>query len=225
MAESAVLGVLLAGGQSRRMGGGDKCLMQLAGKSLLDHAIEFLRPQVSALALSANGDPARFADWSLPIISDDASLAKGPTDGERNGRSDAGYLGPLAGIAACLDWAAAQSPTWDLIATVPTDAPFLPNDLIARLVEARSQSRSDLARAVSLTIDGNRRAQPVIGLWPTELRHDLRAALADGVRKVDIWTAKHSLAEATFPTNRYDPFFNINRPEDLAIAEKIIRSL
>ncbi len=187
------------------MGGGDKCLLPLAGRPLIDHCIERLGPQVDRLIISANGDPARFAAWDLPVIADQGS-----------------DLGPLGGIAAALDWAAAQTPAWPLIATVPTDAPFLPTDLIARLGTAKSAIGADLACAVR-TKNGSERTQPVIGLWPTSLRHDLRDALDEGLRKVDKWTARYSLAQAPFSADNFDPFFNINRREDLAEADRNFR--
>lgn len=187
------------------MGGGDKCLLPLAGQTVLDHVIDRMRPQVGGLILSANGDPARFSAWGLPVIAD--------TNAD---------LGPLGGIAAALDWAAAQIPAWDLIATAPTDAPFLPIDLVTRLGAARSAAGADLACATMIDRNGARRSQPVIGLWPTALRGDLHAALKDGVRKVDAWTSRHKLAEAPFSATARDPFFNINRQEDLDEAERIL---
>jgi molybdenum cofactor guanylyltransferase len=195
-----VAGVLLAGGLSRRMGGGDKCLRPLAGRTILDWVIERARPQVRALALNANGDPERFAAFDLPVVAD----------------SVAGFAGPLAGVLAGLDWAADAVPGATHVASFATDAPFLPTDLVARLAAAVADGRHDLACAMSL-----RQAHPVFGLWPVERRAALGAALADGVRKVDVWTARYRLAAVEFPAEPVDPFFNTNRPEDLAEAERL----
>lgn len=198
----AVVGVLLAGGQSRRMGGGDKCLRPLAGKPILQRIVERLRPQVRRLVLNANGDPARFADYGLPVMGDSVE----------------GFAGPLAGVLAGLDWAAANAPDCAMIVTVPTDAPFLPLDLVARLVAAVGEGRADLACAAS-----NGQAHPVVGLWPVALRDDLRHAMTvEAIRKVDRWTARHRLVTVAFPSVPVDPFLNVNRPEDLAEAERIL---
>lgn len=204
---SDVLGVLLAGGASRRMGGGDKCLQSLAGRSILEHVIERVAPQVGRLVLNANGVPGRFAATGLEVIADAAG--------------DAPLLGPLAGVAACLDWAAGATPPWSRIATFPADAPFLPDDLVVRLKAAADEEGADLARAQGIF---GGRAQPVIGLWPIKLREDLRQALNDGIRKVDRWTARHSMVEVPFAGGPPDPFFNINRAEDLAAAEQWLAS-
>ena len=169
-----IVGLLLAGGQSRRMGGGDKCLRPLAGRPLLDHVIKRLKPQVAALVLNANGDPARFAGFGLPVVAD--SLAD--------------FAGPLAGILAGLDWAAANRPDCPMIVSAATDAPFLPHDLVARLADGMRAAGADLACAAS-----HGRAHPVIGLWPVRLRDELRRALvAEDIRKVDAWTGRYRLA-------------------------------
>ena len=195
-----IAGVLLAGGQSQRMGGGDKCLRLLAGKPILAHIIERAQPQVAALVLNANGDPARFAAFGLPIAADGV----------------AGFAGPLAGVLAGLDWAAENLPGATHVASFATDAPFLPRDLVAMLREGMRAGIFDLACAGS-----GGRTHPVFGLWPLALREDLRAALASGVRKVDQWTAGYRLVEVEFPAAPIDPFFNANRPEDLAEAERL----
>jgi len=195
-----VAGVLLAGGQSQRMGGGDKFLRLLAGKPILAHVIERARPQVTALVLNANGDPKRFADFGLPVVADETS----------------GFVGPLAGILAGLDWTAANIPDATHVASFATDAPFLPRDLIAAFREAMRMGIYDLACAAS---DG--RTHPVFGLWPVAVRDDLRAALASGLRKVDQWTAGYRLVEVEFLAVPVDPFFNANRPEDLEEAERL----
>jgi molybdenum cofactor guanylyltransferase len=200
-----VIGLLLAGGQSRRMGGGDKTLRVLDGVSLLERVIERLRPQVDALVLNANGDPARFAEFALPVVAD----------------SVPGFAGPLAGVLAGLDWAAVHRPDSTFMASVATDAPFLPADLVARLAAARQAAEADLACASSAG-----RAHPVFGFWPLRLREDLRRAIVDdGVRKVDEWTARHRLVTVPFADRPIDPFFNANRPEDLQAAAALLKSV
>ena len=197
-----VAGVLLAGGLARRMGGGDKCLRPLAGETLLARVIARAAPQVGPLILNANGDPARFAPYDLPVVADVVE----------------GHAGPLAGILTALDWAAENAPHHPLVASFATDAPFLPRDLVATMVEARDMAGADLACAAS-----GGRAHPVFGLWPVELRADLRAALVEqGERKIDRWTASHRLVEVAFPCAPVDPFFNANREDDLAEAERLI---
>ena len=198
-----VIGLLLAGGQSRRMGGGDKSLRVLDGASLLERVIERLRPQVDALVLNANGDPDRFAEFALPVVAD----------------SVPDFAGPLAGVLAGLDWAAAHRPDSTFIASVVTDAPFLPADFVARLTAARKAAEADLACACS-----GGRAHPVFGLWPLRLREDLRRAIVDdGIRKVDEWTARHRLVTVPFADRPIDPFFNANRLEDLEAAAKLLK--
>ena len=198
----SIVGLLLAGGQSRRMGGGDKTLRLLGGISLLEHVIERLRPQVNSLVLNANGDPSRFAKFGLPAVADNVP----------------GFVGPLAGVLAGLDWTAAHHPDCRFVASAATDAPFLPRDLVARLLEAVEQSGGNLACAAS-----GGRAHPVFGLWPVALREDLRRAVAEeGIRKVDQWTARYHLTVLSFPIDPIDPFFNVNRPEDFAAAEALL---
>jgi len=205
MAARDVVGVILAGGQSRRMGGGDKCLRPLGPKTILEHVIDRARPQVARLVLNANGDPQRFSAYGLPVVPD----------------SVAGFAGPLAGILAGLDWARAHQPDCPWIASFAGDAPFLPRDLVARLAAAVAREKAELACARS---DG--RAHPVVGLWPTALADDLRRALVDeDMRKVDAWTARHRLVAVDFATDPVDPFFNANRPEDLAEAERQLARL
>lgn len=170
-----IVGVLLAGGQSRRMGGGDKCLQMLGEKTLLAHAMERARPQVDILILNANGAPARFAAYDLPIVPDIID----------------GHAGPLAGVLSGMEWARANRPDCPLIATFATDAPFFPRDLVPRLLAARAAADRPLACAVS-----DDRTHPVFGLWPVDLADDLRRAMTEeGLRKVDIWTARHGIAQ------------------------------
>jgi len=197
-----LVGLLLAGGQSRRMGGGDKTLRSLGGIPLLEHVIERLRPQVDTLVLNANGDPSRFAKFGLPVVAD----------------SVLGFAGPLAGVLAGLEWAAAHRADCPFVVSVATDAPFLPTDLTSRFIEAIERDAADLACAAS---DG--RSHPVFGLWPVRLRNDLRRAVVEeGIRKVDQWTARHRLVTVSFLIDPIDPFFNANRPEDLATAEALL---
>ena len=196
-----IAGVLLAGGQSQRMGGGDKCLRLLAERPILAHVIERAQPQVATLVLNANGDAARFAAFGLPVVADEL----------------AGFAGPLAGVLAGLDWAAANLPHATHVASFATDAPFLPRDLVAALRDGMREGGYQLACAAS---DG--RAHPVFGLWPLALREDLRQALVGGLRKVDQWTGRYRLIEVEFPAAPVDPFFNANRPEDLAEAERLV---
>lgn len=204
MTDSAVkvAGALLAGGLSRRMGGGDKSLRVLGGMTILKRVIARARPQVVALVLNANGDPARFKAYGLPIVAD----------------SIPDFAGPLAGILAGLDWAAANVAGATHVASFATDAPFLPLDLVTRLQAAVSDGTHVLACAAS-----NGRSHPVFGLWPLALRADLRAALTAGVRKVDQWTARYRLAVVEFPAQPHDPFFNANTPEDLHEGERVSR--
>lgn len=197
----AVAGVLLAGGQSRRMGGGDKCLRRLAGKPILRHIVDRVAPQVQALVLNANGDPSRFAVFGLPVVPD-------PVEG---------FAGPLAGVLAGMDWVAANRPDIPWIASIPTDAPFLPRDFVVRLLDAVERDGGDMACAQSAG-----RSHPVAGLWPVRLADALRSAMTDeGIRKVDIWTARFRLIEVEFAVGAVDPFFNANRPADLEAAERL----
>jgi molybdopterin-guanine dinucleotide biosynthesis protein A len=196
-----IAGVLLAGGQSQRMGGGDKNLRLLGGKPMLAHVIERAKPQVDALVLNANSDPQRFAAFGLPIVADSVT----------------GFAGPLAGVLAGLDWTAAHLPEAEIVASFATDAPFFPRDLVRRLAVALEEGGFDLACAQS-----NGQAHPVFGLWSVALREALREALDGGLRKVDRWTARFKLVEVEFPTAPVDPFFNANRPEDLAEAERLV---
>lgn len=197
-----VVGVLLAGGLSRRMGGGDKTLRLLAGRSILDRIIDRVRPQVGRLVLNANGDPARFAMTGLEIVPDVVP----------------DYAGPLAGVLSGLDWAAENVPGARWVASFATDAPFLPADLVERLRAAAEREGADMACARS-----GGREHPVFGLWPVHLRHDLRRAMVEeGIRKVDVWTGRYRLAIADFEADPVDPFFNTNRPDDLAEAERLV---
>ena len=198
----APLGVILAGGQARRMGGGDKGRLVLGGRTLFDRVIERFAPQVGTLAVNANGDPARLADLGLPVLADGV----------------AGFPGPLAGVLAGLDWAEGQGATH--IVTVAADTPFLPEDLVPRLLLA---SEGGASVVLACTREGARRVRhPTVGLWSVALRDDLRAALAGGLRKVGQFADDHGAALAEFPAGPIDPFLNINTREDLARAEALL---
>ncbi len=200
------LGVILAGGLATRMGGGDKGLLSLGGRPLLAHVIDRLAPQVAGLALNANGDPGRFAQFGLPVIAD----------------SVAGHPGPLAGVLAGLDWAAGQGA--GMIVTAAADSPFFPPDLVARLMAAAEGMEAPLVLAATPDPARGRARHPTFGLWPVALREDLRRALAGGVRKVVRWTDGHGGREALFPAGAVDPFFNVNTPGDLARAEALLEA-
>ncbi len=195
------LGVVLAGGLARRMGGGDKARTRLGDKTILERVLARLVPQCACVILNANGDPSRFADTGLPVVAD----------------SVPDFAGPLAGILAGLDWAAAHRREIADIVSVPGDCPFLPPDLVERLSRARTAAGAPLACARS----GEWR-HPVVGLWPVALREDLRAALVEQhLRKIEIWTARHGVAIAEWPAAPIDPFFNVNTPADAAEAARI----
>ncbi|CAN5340788.1 molybdenum cofactor guanylyltransferase MobA [soil metagenome] len=199
------LGLLLAGGLARRMGGGDKPLRTIAGKTILAHVVERLAPQCDGLLVNANGDPARFAAYGLPVVAD----------------SVPNFVGPLAGILAGLDWMAANRPALHWLVSVAADTPFIPGDLVARLHAAREAQDLPLACAAS-----GGWTHPVIGLWPVRLREELRHALTvEDERKIDRWTARHGCASAEWPVAPVDHFFNANKPDDLAEAERLFATL
>lgn len=189
------LGVILAGGQATRMGGGDKCLLPLGDAPLLQHVIDRLAPQTDGLILNANGDATRFADYGLEVVPDSIS----------------GFAGPLSGVLAGLDHAAATGHSH--IVTAAADTPFFPCDLVPNLILAAENS----GLALSASPSGR---QPTFGLWPVALRDDLRDALTDGLRKVVIWTQKHDAGSAAFPDDA--AFFNVNTPDDLQTAKDML---
>jgi molybdenum cofactor guanylyltransferase len=194
-------GVLLAGGLARRMGGGDKPMRQIAGRTILERVIARLKPQCDGLLLNANGDPARFANFGLPVIADTIE----------------DFPGPLAGILAGLDWVAINRPDVCWMLSAAADCPFLPTDLVARLHRARAQQDAQLAVASS-----GGQSHPVIGLWSVALRDQLRHALVvEDIRKIDRWTARYSVATVTWPAEPLDPFFNANTMHDIAEAERL----
>ena len=200
-----VVGCILAGGLARRMGGGDKGLIELAGRPVLDHVIDRFGAQVDSVILNANGDPDRFEPYGLPVMPDTVE----------------GFAGPLAGVLAGLSWAAKNVPEAGWVATAATDTPFFPTDFVSRLLVAIKDQGADMACAASAG-----RHHPVFGLWPVRLKDDLQAALVDeDIRKVDIWTARHRLVAVEFDASGFDPFFNVNRPDDVPEAERIAKGL
>ncbi len=185
------------------MGGGDKALIRIGGEAILDRVLAVLHSKCDPIILNANGDPARFARYGLPVIAD----------------SVPDFAGPLAGILAGLDWAAAHAPEAEWVVSVPGDCPFLPTDLVDRLHVARAEAVTPLACARS----GDWR-HPVVGLWRIDLRDDLRHALTvEDLRKIEIWTARHGVAVASWPDQPIDPFFNVNTPDDIATADRVAK--
>ncbi|MCJ2057778.1 molybdenum cofactor guanylyltransferase MobA [Methylobacterium sp. J-048] len=182
------------------MGGTDKPLMRLGGRTLLERVVERLCPQCGAgLALSANGDPARFAGFPGPVLPDTVP----------------GFPGPLAGLLAGLDHAAAHHPVVTHVLSVPGDAPFLPGDLAVRLGSAQKDA------PIALAASGGREHYTV-ALWPVGLRDDLRRALGErDERRVGAFIARHGAAIVEWPIGRVDPFLNVNTPEDLATAAEL----
>lgn len=208
-ARGEIAGIVLAGGLSRRMGGGDKGLLALGEKPMLAHVLDRLRPQVSAMAINANGDPVRFAPFGLPVVADTID----------------GFVGPLAGVLAGMAWARVHQPAVRWIASVSADAPFLPADLVVRLTAAVAARGNAIAIAQSAG-----ELHPVIGLWPVVLCDDLEAALRGGLRKVLHWTDRHGTVPVPFGMVRagaeeIDPFFNANTPDDLATARRLLAAM
>jgi molybdenum cofactor guanylyltransferase len=200
-----VIGIVLAGGKSSRMGG-DKALVPLGGRPLLAYVIERLAPQVTEIVLNANDDPGRFGEFGLPLVAD---------------RLD-GQLGPLAGIHAGLAWTEANRPESRFVITVAADTPFFPADLVSRLCAATDKANSTIVVARSES-----GVHPVFGLWPVSLAPHLEDSLNRGARKALDFVTAHQAKEVRFPPvdvggKAVDPFFNINRPEDLAEAEALL---
>ncbi|VAV92790.1 Molybdenum cofactor guanylyltransferase [hydrothermal vent metagenome] len=200
--------VILAGGLARRMGNIDKAFVELDSKPMLTHVIDRIAPQNPSIIINANGDPARFANWQLPVIADTID----------------GFPGPLAGVLAAMEWAKEHRPEkqWpekQWIVSIPVDTPFTPDDLVARFAAAIKENQADLACAKT-----NGRAHPVVGMWPVALADNLRQAMThENIRKVDLWTARFKLVQVEFETEPVDPFFNINRPQDIEKAEQILQ--
>ena len=197
------LGLVLAGGLARRMGGGDKVRIEIGGVTILDRVLATLSGQCTGIIINANGDPKRFEDTGLTVVPDTVP----------------DFAGPLAGILAGLDWLAKQESGIEWIVSVPGDCPFLPDDLVERLHLARRQMGTGVPLACARS---GKWRHPVVGLWPLALREDLRAALTrEDLRKIEVWTARHGVAHADWPDEPIDPFFNVNTPEDAARAERI----
>ena len=195
------LGVLLAGGLARRMGGGDKPMRTISGRTILERVIERLAPQCDQLILNANGDPSRFTAFGLPVIADNIE----------------GFAGPLAGVLAALDWSAANRPETEWVLSAATDCPFLPRDLVERLHQARIAEDAQIAVAAS-----GGHVHHVVALWNVSLRDELRHALvAEDIRKVGYWMARYKLATVMWPDKPLDPFFNANTIEDISEAERL----
>ncbi len=198
----STLGLILNGGRAQRLGGADKGLVMLAGRPMIARAIERLRPQCGALAISANGDAARFAGFGLQVLADD------PPD----------FAGPLAGVLAGLEFCARPGAVITHVATLPADAPFAPHDFVARLHEARRGSGATIAVGAS-----GGRTHHVAALWPVALAAELRRALLEeGLRKVEGFLARYPPAPAEWPADPIDPFFNVNTADDLARAEAML---
>lgn len=196
-------GLVLAGGLARRMGGGDKTLIKIGRSTILDRVLATLSGQCVDIIINANGDPKRFEDTGCTIVPD----------------SVPGFAGPLAGILAGLDWLAAQNNGVEWMLSVPGDCPFLPDDLVERLHEARRKMGAGVPLACARSGDWR---HPVVGLWPVALRVDLRKALVDeDLRKIEVWTARHGIAIAEWPDQPVDPFLNVNTPEDVKRAEQM----
>ena len=204
--KESIVGVVLAGGRSQRMGGGDKALRDLGGRTMLAHIIAMLTPQVGRVIVNANGDPASFATLGLPVVADAAQ----------------NYAGPLAGILAGLRWASVNARQVRRIVTVPGDSPFIPSDLVARLVAASDAAGGAIAVAQSAGV-----LHHVTALWPVELEDALAAAVDQGERQVGNWAARQGIVAVPFDPVRIggrpvDPFFNINTPEDLLEAATLM---
>lgn len=200
MSDTPICGVVLAGGRAERMGGGDKALLEIGGEAILDRVLERIAPYCIDIVLNANGDASRFAAFGLPVVAD----------------SVPDFAGPLAGILAGMDWAQAHHPEIEWIASVPGDCPFLPYDLLPRLQE----TALDAARPAACAKSGGR-LHPLAAVWRISLRGELRRALGAGERKVEQWAARHGAAYAEWPMKPFDPFLNVNSPEDLEAADEI----
>ena len=198
------VGVLLAGGLARRMGGGDKSLLSLGGERILDKVIARARPQVDHLILNANGDPGRFSEFNLPVVPDIID----------------DFAGPLAGILTGMNWAQMNTPKVEWLVSFATDTPFLPKDMVKRFMATMFQNQADIVFAVS-----KNQVHPVFGLWPLRLKDELKAAMInEKMRKIDLWTARYRTAHADFDygDDGFDPFFNVNRPENLHQAKQLL---
>ena len=201
----SIAGIVLAGGLSSRMGGQDKCLLDLNGKTLLKQAADRLAPQVDVIAINANSDADEYRNTGLPVIRD----------------SFEGYAGPLAGVLAGMEWAEAQGA--DYIASVAADTPFFPDDFVTRMQDVLTEGSGKIAIAETSGIDSKFHNHPTFGLWPVTLCDDLRNALGVGVRKVVQWAYPHGVVKVRFNAKPFDPFFNVNRPEDYETAKRLLK--
>jgi len=198
-----VVGVILAGGLARRMGGGDKSMLKLGGRRILDYVIESAQNQLHTVIINANGDPQRFAEFNLPIQADIVP----------------DFAGPLAGVVSAMAWVKQNKPAATHVITLAADTPFFPDDYVARMLELMALKQQRLACA---SYQG--RTQPVFGLWPVDLFDDLYKALVeDDMRKVDRFTAPYGVADVAFDELADNPFFNVNKPEDLSAGELYLR--
>jgi molybdenum cofactor guanylyltransferase len=199
-----VVGVILAGGQSRRFGGGDKFLKKLNGKLLIDHVIDRVSPQTSNVIINSNSNADLFKGQNHPIIPD----------------SIGGYAGPLAGILTGMEWVLRVKPQCKWIVTFPSDAPFIPLDSAEKMIKCAEEERANIVCSAS-----NGRTHPVCALWQVGLADDLRKAMInEEIRKIDLWTARYRSSVVEFSDQPFDPFFNINKPGDLERAEEILKS-
>jgi len=199
-----ILGVLLAGGASRRFDGGDKCFQVLDGTTLLDRAVNLAKFQTPNLILNANGEAGRFNTFDFVIVPDIIQ----------------GGIGPLAGVLTGMEWAKIHAPQVRFLATYAVDTPFFPDDLVKRLYEQLQENTADIAIATS-----HGRKHPVFALWSIALSDHLRHAIeCEKVRKVMAWAGQHNLVLVDFKPDGYDPFFNINTQQDLNEAETLVKS-
>ncbi len=197
------IGVVLAGGRARRMGGIDKPLLTIGGRTLASYATERLAPQCDVLIVNANGDPGRFDKLGLAVVPDTVP----------------DFPGPLAGILAALEWSAFHWPSVEWVVSSPGDTPFLPIDLVSRLHDARIDARTSIACAASGV-----RIHHAVGLWPVSLRQDLRDAVMTGrMRSIQEWASLHGVTQAIWGDEPIDPFFNINNFGDLAEASVLLQ--
>ncbi|HAI97144.1 MAG: molybdenum cofactor guanylyltransferase MobA [Cycloclasticus sp.] len=201
---NGIVGAVLAGGLSRRMNKQNKSFIPLNGKPLIDYVIDTLSQQCDTIVINSNENDSRLASYNHPVVKDSLK----------------GYLGPLAGILAVMEWTKQHLPDCKWIVTAPVDTPFLPEDLVSTLYQSHQKNQSALACACS-----NGRTHPVIGLWPVNLFGELRQALVnEDLRKIDLWTSRYSIAHPNFAYDVIDPFFNINCDKDLLEAESLLSS-
>ncbi len=198
-------GVVLAGGQSTRMGGQDKCQLELGNKTLLQRSVDKLMLQVDAVAINANSDEDGYPCFGLPVLRD----------------SFQGFAGPLAGVLTGMEWAHMRGASH--VVTVAADTPFFPDDFVAKMQTALSTQSGEIAIAETSDRGGKFFNHPTFGIWRVSLRDDLRGALGQGVRKVMQWVKPHCVVKVAFSSVPFDPFFNVNRPEDYEVAQMLLK--